>query len=73
VAHKMVACRSDTGAARCRWDKNDLVNENRETVLMHAASHGETAVVKWLLDIGKGRALARLLGVGGLGLGCSEA
>lgn len=34
------------------WDKNDLVNENRETVLMHAAAHGETAVVKWLLDIG---------------------
>jgi ankyrin repeat protein len=34
------------------WDKDDLVNENFETVLMHAAAHGQTAVVRWLLSQG---------------------
>lgn len=34
------------------WDKNDLVNENFETVLMHAAAHGQEVVVRWLVSEG---------------------
>jgi ankyrin repeat protein len=31
------------------WDKDDIVNESFETILMHAAAHGEHKIVHWLL------------------------
>lgn len=34
------------------WDKDDLVNEAEETVLIHAAAHGEPEILQWLLKQG---------------------
>lgn len=34
------------------WDKDDVVNEAYETVLMHAAAHGQDEILRWLLTEG---------------------